>query len=127
MHPQDDVAKGVLGRIADELRTTYGVNSYSLSGLVKMLEGEEAPEIISTSGVITLEHHNELNEAIRNITLGDVSYKSVFGETFAQQLQAHTLPTLTHAAAYGTCRPTLLDAPATGAYAPHRPPLRRHH
>ena len=45
--------------------------------------------VLNKDGVVEFEHANELQEAIDNITLagGESSYKSVFGETWAQQLQ----------------------------------------
>ena len=56
--------------------------------MTKMLEGERAPIVLDERGVITFEHQAELHEAISNITLGgNASYKSLLGETWAQQLR----------------------------------------
>jgi uncharacterized protein (DUF1501 family) len=59
--------------------------------MIKMLEGERAPVVLDSGGVVSFAHQAELDEAISNITLGPdqmhKSYKSVFGETWAQQLQ----------------------------------------
>lgn len=103
MHPQDAVATGVMGRIADVLgrgggggSTAYRTGSYSLDGMPKMLEGERAPIVLDKGGVVSFEHHAELQDAIARITLSGGgnnsmngsygSYRSLFGETWAQQL-----------------------------------------
>lgn len=103
MHPQDKVATGVLGRIVDVLKrggagaAAYRTGTYSLNGMAKMLEGELAPIVLDKRGVVSFVHQAEMAEALRNITLGGAqSYRSVFGETWAQQLEAslsssHTL------------------------------------
>jgi len=55
--------------------------------MIKMLEGERAPTVLDKTGVVSFAHQAELDVAISNITLGGGrSYKSVFGETWAQQL-----------------------------------------
>ena len=103
MHPQDKVATGVLGRIVDVLKrggaaAAYRTGTYSLKGMAKMVEGERAPVVLDKRGVVSFVHQAELDEALGNITLGGgaQSYKSVFGETWAQQLEdslstSHTL------------------------------------
>ena len=94
MHPQDNVATGVMGRIADALSeggdsvAPYRTGTYSLDGVVKMLEGERAPVVMDRNGVVDFVHDSQLGGAIGNITLGGASsYKSAFGETWAQQVQ----------------------------------------
>jgi len=93
MDPQRKHATGVLGRIVDVLKrgsewvAPYRARSYSLEGMVKMLEGETAPVVLDKSGVVSFAQYAELGEAIGNITLGGGrSYKSILGETWAQQL-----------------------------------------
>jgi len=94
MHPQDNVATGVLGRIVDVLNrgggaaAAYRTGTYSLDGMVKILEGERAPIVLDRSGVVSFAHQAEMQDAISNITLGgEQSYKSIFGETWAKELQ----------------------------------------
>eukprot|EP00966_Prymnesium_polylepis_P240566 5563425-Prymnesium_polylepis.1 len=84
-----------MGRIVEVLNrgggggaAPYRTGTYSLDGMVKMVEGERAPTVVDKSGVVSFVHQAELQEAIGNITLGSgSSYKSIFGETWAQQLQ----------------------------------------
>jgi len=99
MHPQDKVATGVLGRLVDVLnrdgssgRAAFRTGTYSLDGMSKMVEGKSAPIVLDKRGVVSFAHHADMGEALSNITLGGggggaQSYKSVFGETFARQLQ----------------------------------------
>eukprot|EP00966_Prymnesium_polylepis_P117461 2715053-Prymnesium_polylepis.1 len=76
MHPQDNVASGVLGRMINVLNrggngvAAYSTGSYSLDGMVKMMEGERPPTVMDKSGVVSFEHQTELQDAIGNITLG---------------------------------------------------------
>jgi len=73
------------------------MGAYSLNGIVKMLEGQQAQLVLDATGVVSFEHQAELQDAISNITLGGYrSYGSIFGETWAQQLQEslHTSQTL---------------------------------
>jgi len=93
LHPQDDVAKGVLGRIVDVIGRPapsgspgYRANAYSLDGIVKILEGERPPNVMDKRGVVAFAHQDELVDAIGNLSLRGRSFKSVFGETWAQQL-----------------------------------------
>jgi hypothetical protein len=93
MHPQDNVATGVLGRIVDVINrnnagtAAFRTGKYSLAGMAKMLEGEDPPIVLDRSGVVAFEHQTELEEALGNITLGGGSFKSTFGETWAQNLK----------------------------------------
>jgi len=118
MHPQDNVATGVMGRIVDVLGrggngvAPYRTGSYSLEGMVKMMEGERVPNVMDKSGVVSFEHQAELQEAIGNITLGGaMSYKSIIGETWAQQLSdalssSQTLGTATSGVSLSATFPT---------------------
>ena len=91
MHPQDSVATGVLGRMVDVLSrdrgstAAYRTGTYSLAGVTKMVEGEQAPTVLDGSGVVTFEHQAELEEPISEIT--GSPYTSVFGETWAHLLR----------------------------------------
>ena len=119
MHPQDKVAKGVLGRIIDALNrggsggaASYRTGTYSLDGMKKMLEGERAPVVLDKSGVVSFAHQAELQEALSGLTLGgNRSYKSIFGESWADALQdslstSQTLGAATSSVSLTTSFPT---------------------
>jgi len=98
MHPQDTVASGVLGRLVDVLgrdsgdAAAYKTGSYSLNGVVKMLEGERSPIVLDKSGVVAFEQQADLGAVLANLTLtsgggsAGTKYRSVFAETWARQL-----------------------------------------
>jgi len=86
LHAQESNAKGILGRAVDSLKTAptpYAVESYSLAGNQKMMQGIlSKPDLISASrGVIALEDKTFVTHAVNNVTR--FMTNTTFGETYA--------------------------------------------
>jgi len=89
VHAQDTVAKGVLGRLVDELASQpqpYRTGAYSVSGIAKILEGERSQTVLDQrSGVVRFKNRVALQSALTNMTR--MASKSVFAETYSALLE----------------------------------------
>jgi len=91
VHAQSLAAKGVLGRVAQALRTQddpYAVGLYSIAGNTKMLEGSEQPADIlhPKHGVLRFEHRGEMGDDLGALTARESA--SVFAETHLASLRS---------------------------------------
>jgi len=88
VHAQNNVAKGVLGRLVDVVSSqspSYKARAYSVSGIAKMLEGEVTQSVLDKKlGVRRLENRDALAPLIDNMTR--YRSQSIFAETFAATL-----------------------------------------
>lgn len=85
MHPQHHGARGILGRMVDELKQTYRVGSYSIAGNVKAVEGATRSATISAkNGVVNYGARDELGGEIAS--LQHEASTSVISQTYTDAL-----------------------------------------
>ena len=102
VHAQDNLAKGVLGRIVEALESPggssavdaapppsppsppYKTGAYSLAGIAKILDGDSPPNILNKDGVVRYTQNAKLGAAVAAIN--EKTLDSVFAETFATSL-----------------------------------------
>ena len=89
VHAQNNVAKGVLGRLIDVVSSQeqpYSAAAYSVSGIAKILEGDSTQNVLdSRTGVVRFTERADLRSAIVNTTRAQS--RSVFAETFGSLLE----------------------------------------
>ena len=64
----------------------HRVKSYSIAGNTKILEGFEAPSIVSSSGPVRLNRLDAVRAELEDMTRNESD--SVFGETYAQMVES---------------------------------------
>jgi len=85
VHAQQLYAHGVLGRMLDAQRGSRAVGGYSLAGNAKMLEGEEAADVIDKSdGVVRYKSYAELAPTIQKMVGNESSM--LLSETYSSLL-----------------------------------------
>ena len=88
VHAQNSGASGVLGRIVDAVsaqENPYRAKVYSMYGIQKLVQGDLAPAVIGSRGVVRFSQYDQLGLTLHEMTARQSD--SIFADTYNQILQ----------------------------------------